>query len=233
MEKKYVKNPQSYGFCIIDPDDNVLIVTEVNTWKGVRVMGKKGFPKGHMEDVDKKNGWNCAVRELKEELGIDLNKLNYTLIGMCVGTCTIYVIRIKEYSAELELRVKDDNELINAKWMPCFDLAMAYNQVTHNNSIKIFIEEININLIKKKVHIPRNIDPVDAIAVINGKSFNKKKVIVQETLSEQTTTNAKELSEQISTYKTVTKEFSTDENGFVTITKKRVNVMLKYEFMTN
>tara|TARA_R110002110_G_scaffold336918_3_gene547577 strand:- start:268 stop:648 length:381 start_codon:yes stop_codon:yes gene_type:complete len=77
------------GFFIIDNNNKVLILKENSKlW---------GSPGGHIEDFDK-NSKEAAIRELKEETGIDYYKLDIIKEKSWTWrkTTKIYVIRVKK-----------------------------------------------------------------------------------------------------------------------------------------
>jgi 8-oxo-dGTP pyrophosphatase MutT (NUDIX family) len=81
--------PKYAGFFIIDINNKVLILKENSKlW---------GSPGGHIEDVDK-NPKEAAIREMKEETGIDYHKLDILKEKSWTWkkTTKIYVIKVKK-----------------------------------------------------------------------------------------------------------------------------------------
>lgn len=94
-----------YGSICMTPDNRVLAV------KGRRT-GKWSFPKGHLEGSE--SSLECALRELKEEAGIDLSC--YQPIGcrkLSVGRYFFF-----EIDQELPTMVSDQDEIEAAEWIP-------------------------------------------------------------------------------------------------------------------
>lgn len=61
----------------IDGEDHVVFTVRSNKLR--RQPGEISFPGGHCEPNDKSSA-HAAMRECSEELGIDLDKLNYLVI---------------------------------------------------------------------------------------------------------------------------------------------------------
>jgi len=75
-----------------------------------RRLGIWSFPKGHL--VGNEMSHDCALRELKEETGIELSKRDYT------GSRKLYAGEYFFYTvdAELPISVQDTNEIDAAGW---------------------------------------------------------------------------------------------------------------------
>ena len=103
-----LKKEKSCG-CIIVKNEKVLLVYEKNRnfW---------GFPKGHMEDGE--NEIETALREVKEEVGIDVEidiekryTLNYIIRNEIDKTTVLYIAKPKNENFVLQ-----EDEIENAKW---------------------------------------------------------------------------------------------------------------------
>ena len=117
-----------YGTILISPKGKLLVV------KG-RKTGIWSFPKGHLETNEL--SFHCALRELKEETGIDLLLYPRREIAFCKLFKAHYYI----YSVEDELitGIQDNREIEDVAWMSLEEL----RSVPHRNvDINDFLERI-------------------------------------------------------------------------------------------
>nr|WBF71068.1 hypothetical protein [Megavirus caiporensis] len=117
--------PRRCGIALIDCNDNVLIVRQNNDCK------KWGFPKGHMEEIDRGSLVQCAVREFFEEVGLYTHELNCCILQQCQqlypcgsmdNEMTIYVLQTTKCHKEIEIKLS--NELSEFEWIK-YDTLMA------------------------------------------------------------------------------------------------------------
>ena len=101
----------TYGIVLVSDKGNILVV------KG-RLSEKWGFPKGHGNNGEKP--LDAALRELKEEAGIDVSDLPppyerrfKTKSGAMGGTYFIYKVK-----NEPSLSIGDTKEICDAMWCP-------------------------------------------------------------------------------------------------------------------
>jgi ADP-ribose pyrophosphatase YjhB (NUDIX family) len=75
-----------------------------------RKLGIWSFPKGHL--IGNEMSHECALRELKEETGIELSKTSYT------GSRKLYAGEYFFYNVdqEIPIRVQDTAEIDDAGW---------------------------------------------------------------------------------------------------------------------
>ena len=134
-----LKKEKSCG-CIIIKDNKVLLVYEKN-------MNFWGFPKGHMEKEE--NEIETALREVKEEVGIDVkinNKkryvLNYNIRNEIDKTTVLYVAVHKN-----DKIIMQESEIEDAKWC---NFEEALNTLTFDDSREMFkqvIEDLKTSML--------------------------------------------------------------------------------------
>lgn len=107
-----------YGAICVSPDNTILLV------KGRR-SGKWSFPKGHLESDE--SSLDCALRELYEETGLQLNEKPVGSYKLSVGQYFIFEMN------ESELAVRDHNEIEEAAWIPFDRLTKMNCNVDVNN----------------------------------------------------------------------------------------------------
>jgi 8-oxo-dGTP pyrophosphatase MutT (NUDIX family) len=97
------RSQKVYGVVCVSTQGTVLLV------RGRR-LGIWSFPKGHL--IGNELGHECALRELKEETGIELSKIDYT------GSRKLYAGEYFFYTVEDEIPIKvhDTNEIDAAGW---------------------------------------------------------------------------------------------------------------------
>jgi 8-oxo-dGTP pyrophosphatase MutT (NUDIX family) len=114
-KQKSVKK-RSCGVVLINEKLDVLIIQE-------KTSGQYGFPKGSIEDKDKSEK-DCAWREVKEEVGIDLNSLKFKELGSKRNNrMTMFILLLSESPKKI---VKQEREIINYEWISLFDLTKDY-----------------------------------------------------------------------------------------------------------
>ena len=88
----------------MSPNNTILLV------KGRRSL-KWSFPKGHREGSE--TIWECAVRETKEETGVDLSGL--TPVAYQKLSAGEYYFFEVDY--ETEPKIRDTDEVMEARWV--------------------------------------------------------------------------------------------------------------------
>lgn len=109
-----MKSETSCG-CIIEKDGKVLIECQKH---GTETFW--GFPKGHKEGNETNK--ETAIREVKEEMGIDVEiicntpiKLEYFIEDVKVNK-TVYLFRAKMKSPTQEIKIQEA-EVVDYKWV--------------------------------------------------------------------------------------------------------------------
>ena len=117
-----------YGTILISPKGKLLVV------KG-RKTGIWSFPKGHLETNEL--SFHCALRELKEETGIDLLLYPRREIAFCkLFKAHYYIYTVED---ELITGIQDNREIEDVAWMSLEEL----RSVPHRNvDINDFLERI-------------------------------------------------------------------------------------------
>lgn len=126
------------GAALIDKNDNVIIVLEK---KWGKKKSKWGFPKGHREATDKCD-FDCMVREVKEEIGLDIAKIDYQITHTCyLNSCIIYMIKLKINLIETNL-VIDEKEISSINILSLDELYEEYELMPHmfNRSVKTIFQ---------------------------------------------------------------------------------------------
>lgn len=129
----------SKGICLIDKDGFVLIVHENSD------TNKYGFPKGHSLYCSKysckERRFTTAVRELREETGIELNSYNYKKCKTYENPLVIYEVRLNISYKDINIK-KDEKEISSVFWMPFKWLVEDYmiNPKIFNNSVKTVMD---------------------------------------------------------------------------------------------
>jgi 8-oxo-dGTP pyrophosphatase MutT (NUDIX family) len=120
------------GIAIINKKENKILLVKEKT-------GKWGLPKGRLEQKDP-NIFACAVRELKEETGIDISRLNFYLRqSKKIAETTIYFIDIKIQTLSLKISI-DPNEITEYIWHNIPDIKSAcINKDLFNKTIRDFV----------------------------------------------------------------------------------------------
>jgi len=94
-----------------------------------------GIPKGSKLDMNEDN-FICMVREVKEEVGLDLNHINFEILGNVTVHSETFIYIIKIFLDPLPIcsppfeEGNENNEIEKIEWVK---LEEAYSR--HNNSI--------------------------------------------------------------------------------------------------
>ena len=111
VPKTHCVNTHTYGVVLINPYDEFLVVQG-------RLSRKWSFPKGHGDKHEKP--LEAALRELKEEAGIDLEgqvpfceKRFKSSNGKTGGTYFIFKL-----TETMKIRIEDTSEIMDAMWCP-------------------------------------------------------------------------------------------------------------------
>ncbi len=103
------------GAVILDPDNRLLIVEgramHFNNHETV-LARKWGLPKGHREDGEPEI--DCAIREVKEETGLDIT-ISSSTYRMKVADTLLYFIRVD--SPHIMGTTSDTSEIKSVKWV--------------------------------------------------------------------------------------------------------------------
>ncbi|AGF85621.1 hydrolase [Moumouvirus goulette] len=127
------------GIALLDNNDNILIVKQNN------YLGKWGFPKGHMEEIDEGSRSKCAVREFYEEVNLSISSLNCTILQECcykyiyntdTVEITIYVLKSQKSCTEIETKLGE--ELSHSKWIQYDELKKQYQKNKNHFNISVF-----------------------------------------------------------------------------------------------
>lgn len=128
LEKKVLPRPRIYGA--------IVYCSKPNRTSFILVQGrytqKWSFPKGHMNKDEMP--YNCALRELREETGLQLSE---PIGGKRVGYGMYYTFQVEE---ELQLNPADKNEIINTKWVTLDEMVTLNVNSDVNAFIKLFRE---------------------------------------------------------------------------------------------
>lgn len=115
-------NQKVYGSICMTPMNTVLLV------KG-RKSGKWSFPKGHKHKVYAETYLECAVRETREETGVDLSDTSHVSVHrLSVGEYYLF-----ELQGELPIVIEDTSEIEEARWMSLEDMSNVACNVDVNN----------------------------------------------------------------------------------------------------
>ena len=120
-----------------DLDKVILVLNRLSYQKG---ENKWGLPKGHIEKNEKIN--ICAMREIKEETGLDLKLLSY---HRCIKiNNSYYFVIVLNTNKEISLKAIDEDEIIFTKW---FNLEQIKN-LNKNYDTRLVFKESKLNKIK-------------------------------------------------------------------------------------
>jgi len=134
-----------------------------------QISGKWSFPKGGHEDYE--NTIECALREFKEEVGIDITKINKELLKCITIFCNTYFIcssnklesiltneQIKEFNNIEYNKILSDinnfkNENENKNEISCISW-IDYDTILNN--ISVFNADVRMVIYPKKLYIFHN-----------------------------------------------------------------------------
>jgi 8-oxo-dGTP pyrophosphatase MutT (NUDIX family) len=137
------------GVVLISKNTNsVLIIKE--RIRRTPNSGKWGLPKGQMEEIDKRNKFACAKRELREETGINLDLIQHEQSGVIrCGSTFLFIVRIDD---EIKNLVVPNTEIDDAKWVNfnvLCDNFCVNNAKMINNSLSLMLKN------RKKILMPQ------------------------------------------------------------------------------
>lgn len=103
--------------------------------------------------VSGENSFDAAIRETKEELGIDLSGSNGQLVYSVVGRVIdglkytdIVDAWIFEYDGDVELKNATTSEVVQAKWMSVGEIRALYDAGSFVKTLGYFFSELDIGL---------------------------------------------------------------------------------------
>lgn len=124
------RSQKVYGVICITNESRILLVRGRDT-------GIWSFPKGHITGNELPK--DCALRELREETGIQLSDLN------CIGSKKLYAGEyfIYEIQNEIDIHIQDKKEISEAGWFTMEE----FRRFHCNVDIMNFITKINRGLL--------------------------------------------------------------------------------------
>jgi 8-oxo-dGTP pyrophosphatase MutT (NUDIX family) len=124
------------GGIILLHENKVLLVKDTTT-------SKWSFPKGAMEDYDHDNPLNTAIRECREETGLEF-EVDYTLTNYCPAVFFenqyYYFARLLRNTNTLSL--KAEGETSTVQWVSLRSIHGMYD--TLNSGVKAFVKQYHI-----------------------------------------------------------------------------------------
>jgi ADP-ribose pyrophosphatase YjhB (NUDIX family) len=126
--------PKKCGFALVDTEGNFLTVRENST-----PVSKWGFPKGKIETYDEDES-ACRIRELREEVGIDISKLKHRIVKTdSYSNCKIAITKIGCSCDKITITLS--SEIQKAMWLPLEQLVKDFQKTPndYNSSIKAII----------------------------------------------------------------------------------------------
>lgn len=130
MEKRPLPRARIYGAivrCKKDDKERYIMVQG-------RYTGKWSFPKGHLNKNELP--YNCALRELEEETGI--NMCNEPVKSGRVGYGMYYLFEVDH---EFKLQPRDNNEIMNTRWVTIDEMS----ELSLNSDAMAFMRQILSN----------------------------------------------------------------------------------------
>lgn len=128
------------GVILISQKGDLLIVHEKSLPISLR---KIGFPKGGRKYINNKleRPLETAKRELKEEVGVDLNYVKHKILFTVRKCMILYCVRLLE---NVTIRICE-REILKFEWVSFKNLSMRYrtNKHKYNMSIKQLLERYN------------------------------------------------------------------------------------------
>lgn len=144
VEGKSPPRSSRFGVCLVDIKRYSILLIRQQPY--AQSTGKYGLPKGHREDPETE--WDCAIRELKEETGIDLEEVPFSMLWESNG---FFVL-----SASLEcyqLR-PDKREVASVFWMPVEGLGAWINRENTNiNNVSRNFLVRNLGQLRRIFHL--------------------------------------------------------------------------------
>lgn len=118
------------GVLIYNGDKVLLVQSRGNFW---------GFPKGTMENGEKVK--DCALRELKEETGIELNKEDLEECVCIHNKALYYIYELKEEIGSVQINIPD-NDVNGITWikLKCLQDMFKCNQMKLNYHCKYLLQ---------------------------------------------------------------------------------------------
>lgn len=130
-----IRKVRDCGMVLMNRDLNhVLLIHQ-------RESQKWGFPKGHMtmREIERKDYFQCAKRELFEETGIILSTNKYTRLGkVIINNKLFYIVCI--HKDHIYAKPIDVNEIDDARWMDVNQLGMFVRNYPCNRTLKEFVQ---------------------------------------------------------------------------------------------
>ena len=121
------------GGIILLHENQVLLVKDTAT-------SKWSFPKGAMENYDHDNPLNTAIRECREETGLEF-EVDYTLTNYCpaifFGNQYYYFARLRKAPDTLTLKAEGETSTI--KWVSLYYIHTM--STTLNSGVKLFVNQ--------------------------------------------------------------------------------------------
>ena len=148
MNLNYENKNLECGGIIINYDLSQLLIVYQ------RASQKWGLPKGHMNINEIKRGnivgkLECSKREILEETGIDLNRVQHKIIGKeNMNNKLFYIYKLENQIIDLE--PEDNNEIEGIQWMDICEIENFINNYDCNRSLR----ELN----KRKTRIKKKIN---------------------------------------------------------------------------
>ena len=98
---------------------------------------KWGFPKGSSLPFEDRK--SCAIREVKEETGINLNNQGEILNFLKIDSCYYFVVHLKD---KVKFDIEDKVEICDVKFIPINKIPDLYS----NRSLKSFYTKYKNNI---------------------------------------------------------------------------------------
>lgn len=127
----YKRNFKKAGAFLYDPEKNKVLLVQS---RGVLW----GPPKGSLEFSINENYWECAIREVKEETGLDITIHDFLRIVKIKKIVYYYVERKSE---EVEVQDSFDNDANAITWInvDCLEEAVKDGLISLNHHCKILL----------------------------------------------------------------------------------------------
>ena len=133
-QKNFNKNTKKAGVFIYDPQEEriLLVQSRGNLW---------GPPKGTIEIGE--NETECAIREVKEETGLDISSGNFTRYVKLSNKAICYYLEMKT----CDVSVQDSNDATGIMWIKikCLEKAISKGDITINHYAKFVFNSFITN----------------------------------------------------------------------------------------